>query len=450
MHSSGNLVADTICRTAEIGLTITGAADAGTLTIIDATPVAVDDSCPDCQSPGKKRDHVVRTLVDLPVVGFPTRLHVRIPRFLCGNPACGRKIFQASLACADDGAKLTHRVTRWVLQRLAVDRMSVSATAKVLGVGWELVNQVAVDACRQLVYDNPSHLDGVRILGVDEHVWKHTRKPGQPSSLVTILVDLTPLVDGRGPARLLDIRPGRSAQVLRGWLQERDPAFREQVQVVTMDGFTGYASAVDQMLPDATKVMDPFHVVHLAADKLTRCRQRLQRETSGRRGRKDDPLYKHRRTLLTRTNYLTERQKQRLEMLWATDDDYVALEVTWLFYQDMIQAYGHPKKSEGKKLMSRVINSIRKGLPEGLAELAQLGRTLWRRREDVLAYFDIGASNGPVEAILCRGRHRIAYADVWVMPTPGVLLLVTAPARGDDVGITYNRSSQARISAGGW
>jgi len=108
---------------------------------------------------------------------------------------------------------------------------------------------------------------------------------------------------------------------------------------------------------------------------------------------------------MTRTNYLTQRQKQRLDMLWATDDDYVALEVTWLFYQDMIAAYGHPQKAEGKKLMSRVINSIRKGVPAGLEELAQLGRTLWRRREDVLAYFDIAASNGPVEAINGRLEH---------------------------------------------
>ena len=222
---------------------------------------------------------------------------------------------------------------------------------------------------------------------------------------MTILVDLTPLVDGRGPARLLDMRPGRSADVLRTWLQERDPGFRRQVQVVTMDGFTGYASAVDQVLPDATKVMDPFHVIHLAADKLTECRQRLQRETTGRRGRKDDPLYKHRRTLLTRTDYLTQRQKQRLDMLWATDDDYVALEVTWMFYQDLITAYGHPPKSEGKKLMERIITTLRKGLPKGLEELAQLGRTLWRRREDVLAYFDICASNGPVEAINGRLEH---------------------------------------------
>ena len=216
---------------------------------------------------------------------------------------------------------------------------------------------------------------------------------------------MLPLADGRGPARLLDIRPGRSADVLRTWLQERDPGFRSQVQVVTMDGFTGYATAVDQVLPQARKVMDPFHVVHLAADKLTGCRQRLQRETTGRRGRKDDPLYKHRRTLLTRRNYLTERQNRRLDLLWATDDEYVALEVTWMFYQDMIQAYGHPKKSEGKKLMERIINTLRKGVPKGLEELAQLGRTLWRRREDVLAYFDIGASNGPVEAINGRLEH---------------------------------------------
>ena len=190
-------------------------------------------------------------------------------------------------------------------------------------------------------------------------------------------ISVPPLADGRGPARLLDIRSGRSADVLRTWLQERDPGFRSQVQVVTMDGFTGYATAVDQVLPPARKVMDPFHVVHLAADKLTGCRQRLHRETTGRRGRKDDPLYKHRRTLLTRGNYLTERQNRRLDLLWATDDEYVALEVTWMFYQDMIQAYGHPKKSEGKKLMERIINTLRMGVPKGLEELAQLGRTLW-------------------------------------------------------------------------
>lgn len=116
-------------------------------------------------------------------------------------------------------------------------------------------------------------------------------------------------------------------------------------------------------------------------------------------------MHKHQRTLLTRRNYLTERQNRRLDLLWATDDEYVALEVTWMFYQDMIQAYEHPNKSEGKKLMDRIINTLCKGLPAGLEQLAQLGLTLWRRREDILAYFDIGASNGPVEAINGRFEH---------------------------------------------
>ena len=53
-------------------------------------------------------------------------------------------------------------------------------------------------------------------------------------------------------------------------------------------------------LPDATAVMDPFHVVALAGTKLDLCRQRIQQQTCGHRGRAGDPLYRVRRTLRTR------------------------------------------------------------------------------------------------------------------------------------------------------
>ena len=49
--------------------------------------------------------------------------------------------------------------------------------------------------------------------------------------------------------------------------------------------------------------------------------------------------------------------------------------------------------------MTAIIDALRSGVPATLEELAQLGRTLWRRRADVLAYFDHHASNGPTEAI---------------------------------------------------
>lgn len=111
---------------------------------------------------------------------------------------------------------------------------------------------------------------GVRVLRVDEHVRKHTHRPGEPSSFVTVLVDLTPSIDRTGPARLMDMVPGRSADVLRSWLKVRDPGFRAQVEVMTMDGFTGYATAVEDVVPTARRVMDPFHVVHLCSGETHR------------------------------------------------------------------------------------------------------------------------------------------------------------------------------------
>ncbi|WP_103062873.1 transposase [Actinomyces qiguomingii] len=48
--------------------------------------------------------------------------------------------------------------------------------------------------------------------------------------------------------------------------------------------FAGFKTAAAEVLPGATEVMDPFHVVALAGDKLDECRRRTQRETTGRRG----------------------------------------------------------------------------------------------------------------------------------------------------------------------
>jgi transposase len=54
--------------------------------------------------------------------------------------------------------------------------------------------------------------DGVRAVGVDKHVWRHTRKGDR---YVTVIIDLTGIRDGTGPARLLDIVEGRSKQAFK-------------------------------------------------------------------------------------------------------------------------------------------------------------------------------------------------------------------------------------------
>ncbi|MDD7940628.1 ISL3 family transposase [Actinomycetospora lutea] len=284
-----------------------------------------------------------------------------------------------------------------MLRRLAVDRMTVAAVARELGRSWDTVNGLAVAATRTLLTGDRARLDGVRVIGVDEHRWAHPRHT-EGDGFVTVIVDLTDVVAGQGPARLLDLVPGRSAAAMRDWLAARDQGFRNRVEVVAMDGFGGYKTAASEQLPDATTVMDPFHTVALAGAKLDLCRQRVQQDTLGHRGRAGDPLYRVRRVLRTRLALLTDRQKTRLAAVFAAEQ-HAAVEVTWWAYQRIIDAYAQPDPQHGRRLLTAVIDSLRRDLPGGLEELAQLGRTLQRRRDDVLAYFDRRASNGPTEAI---------------------------------------------------
>ncbi|MGP5039748.1 ISL3 family transposase, partial [Corynebacterium variabile] len=250
---------------------------------------------------------------------------------------------------------------------------------------------------------DPTRLDRVRILGVDEHKWKHVRGDGSPG-FVTVIVDLTPLVDGVGSARLLDMVPGRSADAFGDWLDARGSTFRHRIRVVTMDGFTGYAKAATQHLAQARQVMDPFHVVHLAIDKLTACRQRVQNETMGHRGRSGDPLYGIRRILLTRKTLVTPKNAVKLDDV-LTNDAHLPVQVTWHFYQEIIAAYQQDRPRDGKLRMFKVIKALHVKIPNDLRELRVLGQTLWRRRADILAYFDTGASNGPVENINGKLEH---------------------------------------------
>jgi transposase len=393
-----SVVADTIMRTIELGVTITDAAVDEKQTTIFCTPVARDRRCPGCGRDGKYRDTVTRPLTDLPVAGYPLVLQVAVPRYRCTTAECARAVFNQDLGqLAAPRSSTTRRCARYVLRRLMIDRTTISAIAAELGVSWHTVSTIAMRTVAELIAAaGPDRLAGVRVIGVDEHRWAPRRRGTE--GFVTLIIDLTPVHDGTGPARLLDLVAGRSAAALKAWLAGQPTAFREQVEVIAMDGFGGYKTAAADELPEATAVMDPFHVVALAGAKLDLARQRIQQATCGHRGRSGDPLYGVRRTLRTRFPLLSIRQRARLEAVFA-DDNHLAVMVTWGVYQRIIAAYSHPDRRRGKTAMITLIDSLRRGVPTALEELAQLGRTLHRRRTDILAFFDHHTSNGPTEAI---------------------------------------------------
>ena len=82
--------------------------------------------------------------------------------------------------------------------------------------------------------NDPTRCEGVRVIGVDEHVWRHTP---YGDKFITVILDVTPIRDHSGPSRLLDMVPGRSKQVFKTWLASQPDTWRERIEIVAMDGW---------------------------------------------------------------------------------------------------------------------------------------------------------------------------------------------------------------------
>ena len=390
----------TFTRLDEVGLQVVGQRRDPGGAVLACRVVEPDRWCRRCGCEGAIRDSVVRRLAHEPLGWRPTTLLVTVRRYRCGG--CDHVWRQDTTQAAQPRAKLSRRGLRWALEGLVVQHLTVARVAEGLGVSWNTANDAVLAEGQRALIDDPGRFDGVHVLGVDEHVWRHTRRG---DTYVTVIIDLTPVRDRTGPARLLDMFQGRSKQAFQQWLTGRPQAWRDGVEVVAMDGFTGFKTATTEELPDAVTVMDPFHVVHLAGDALDRCRQRIQQITCGHRGRSGDPLYSARRTLHTGADLLTDRQRDRLKGLFEAEE-HLQVKVTWEIYQRMVAAYREPDRAKGRELMTKLITSVRSAVPAALTEVITLGRTLTKRAADVLAYFDRPhTSNGPTEAINGRLEH---------------------------------------------
>ncbi len=197
-------------------------------------------------------------------------------RYRCSG--CGYVWRQDTTAAAEPRAKLSRRALRWALEGIVVQHLTVARVAEGLGVAWDTANDAVLAEGKRVLIDEEHRFEGVKVVGVDEHVWRHTRRGDR---YVTVIIDLTPVRDGTGPARLLDMVEGRSKQAFKTWLADRPQEWRDGVEVVAMDGFTGFKTAAVEELPDVVTVLDPFHVTRLAGEALDECRRRVQQAICG-------------------------------------------------------------------------------------------------------------------------------------------------------------------------
>jgi len=327
---------------------------------------AEETGCPLCGVLATLHDRKARQVRDLPLAGRPTVLTWSKRVWRCREPLCLQGTWSERTQAIRPKAVLTERARVDACRRVGQDAASVALVAHDLGVDWPTIMRAVTEYGLKILDEQWLHT-AVRRRGVDETAFlratatSHTR-------FVTGLVDLVPA--GGGPARLLDVVEGRSGKVVTDWLDERGPQWCAEVEVAALDPFRGYQNAFTAKLPTATVVLDCFHAVKLAHTAVDTVCRRVQHETLGHRGRKDDPLYRIRRVLLRGAEHKTQASYGRLLAGLDTGDPTGDVTAAYIAAQELRHVYPATSPTAARQRLHRFYWACAK---HGVPELEQVG-----------------------------------------------------------------------------
>jgi len=345
--------------------------------------------CPTCGSIAQSKGRSPVELIDLECFGRATRTIWVKRRYECVDQDCdGGTWTEVDDEIAPVRTSMTTRAGRWVTEQVGRSARSVSEVAAELGCDWHTVNDTVVAYGHALVDGDHERFGVVEALGFDEVLFARLGE-FHARHFSTSIVDVE-------HGQLLDIVRGRSGKEPTLWLAQRGEAWRNQVRFATCDLSGPYRAVFEAMLPRATLVADPFHVVKLANTKLDECRRRVQNETLGHRGRKDDPLYRSRRLLTRADERLDNNGRAKLMGLLEAGDPRGEVRMAWHAKETVRSIYDHDNAKFAVEFVDRLGHDLRdESCPE---EVRSLGRTLLRWRDQIAAWHAAHVSNGPTEA----------------------------------------------------
>jgi len=341
-------------------------------------------------------------LVDLAAFGRPVRLRWRKRRWTCPSPECAVSSFiEQDAGIAPVRGLLTSRAARWATVQVGQLGRSVQEVATELGCGWHTVNGEVARWGEALLEADTSRFGAVEAVGVDETLfWRQGR--WRIPQWATSVVDV-------GGRQLLDIVPGRTAESAASWFRSQPAEWLDRILWAVLDLSGPYRTAYDRMLPNASQVADPFHVIRLANQRLDEVRRRVQNETLGHRGRKHDPLYRIRRLLTAASERISDRGRTRLRGLLDAGDPHGEVRTAWHAKETVRAIYGIDSIATALSYTLQLADDLQdESCPP---EINRLGRTIARWAPQITNWHISRVTNGPTEALnnLIKRVKRTAF-----------------------------------------
>ena len=357
--------------------------------------------CLGCGAVPKVKDRDPVLLVDLPVFGRRSRLLWRKHRWRCDTTSCAVNTWTLNVPeIAPSRLALTDRAGRWVTRQVGLHGRAVSDVADELGCDWHTVND-AVQAYGEALLDDPERIGAVNALGLDETLFVR-RGERHRKNWSTSIVDVR-----RGV--LLDMIEGRDAAPSISWLAGRPKAWLDGIEWGTLDLSGPYRKVFDTMLPAVGQIADPFHLIKVANQAMDECRRRVQNDTLGHRGRKDDPLYRCRRLLTKADERLDETGRNKLLGLLQAGDPRGEVRMAWHAKEVVREIYAHTDPVLAMEFVERLGLDLQDiSCP---VEINRLGRTLLRWKTQIVNWHRAHVTNAPTEAMnnLIKRIKRVGF-----------------------------------------
>ena len=357
--------------------------------------------CPSCGGGPWRHDVCDVELVDLPCFGRRTRLVWSKSRWRCPNPDCEVVTFvEVDDRIAAERAGITDRAGRWATFQVGHHGRAVSEVAADLGCDWHTVMD-AVNHHGAALIDDPNRIGATTAVGLDEVLFCR-EGPFKHRLWSTQVVDVA-----RG--QLLDVVPGRDAASTCAWFAEQPVEWMARIRWATLDLSGPYRSVFDTMLPNAVQIADPFHVVKLANFVLDEVRRRVQNDTLGHRGRKDDPLYRCRKLMTLAHERLDDTANAKLTGLLEAGDPKGEVRDTWHAKEVIRSIYA----IDDAELAGEFVTQLGIDLQDESCppEVQRLGRTITKWRHQIAAWHQARLTHGPTEAVnnLIKRVKRVAF-----------------------------------------
>lgn len=324
-----------------------------------------DHICPVCGAiTNKIHDYRTSIIKDAPLHGKHTFLHYKKRRYHCS--ACNHH-FKESFNLLPKQCRITNRLGFLAIHLLR-ENQNVSSVARQTGISASTIFRRMED----IKYPKPTTLP--RVLSIDEF-----RGNAGGQKFQAILTDPK-------KRKVFDILPSRTQAQVSSYLREFPN--RKEVEYFIMDMNYVYRDIAETYFPNATIVIDKFHVVRYVTWALENVRKRIQKDMHPTRRKY---FKRSRRILLSHYDKLSDENKDALEVMLSISSDLAqAYYLKEQFYEFM--------KSESKQ---EALPKLKKFiLSAEISELSEFNACLTMLRnwsKYILNAFECPYSNGFTE-----------------------------------------------------